>query len=84
MNDVEIYRTQHCPYCDMAERLLDDLDVDYEEIDVTRDPETREQLAERTGMETVPQIFIGGEPIGGFDELRALNESGELQELLEE
>lgn len=82
MADVKIYRTSYCPYCDMAERMFREMDVDFEEIDVTNDPETRKELAEKTGMRTVPQIFIDGESIGGFDEARAMRASGELEEIL--
>lgn len=82
MPDVTIYRTAYCPYCDMAEKLFDNLDVDYEEVDVTDDAETREELAERTGKQTVPQIFIGDQSVGGYDDVRELKASGELEELL--
>jgi glutaredoxin 3 len=83
MADVKIYRTDFCPYCDRAERLFDQLGVDFEEIDVTDDPETREELADRTGKKTVPQIFIDGESIGGYDSARELKSEGKLQEMLD-
>lgn len=83
MAEIKIYRTNYCNYCDMAERLLDNLGVDYEEIDVTDAPETREQLVEETGQKTVPQIFIDGESIGGYDELSELHENGQLEEMIE-
>jgi glutaredoxin len=67
----------------MAERLLDNLGVDYEEIDVTNAPEVREQLVEETGQKTVPQIFIDGESIGGYDELNELHQNGQLEEMIE-
>lgn len=82
MADVKIYRTQYCPYCNMAERLFDQLGVDYEEIDVTNDDEMRTKLVERTGMRTVPQIFINGEPVGGYTDVRALQQSGKLDDML--
>lgn len=82
MSDVKIYRTQYCPYCNMAERLFDELGVEYEEIDVTHDDKKRAELVETTGMRTVPQIFIKGEPVGGYTDVRALQESGELAEML--
>jgi len=82
MADVTIYRTNYCPYCDRAERLFEELGVDFEEIDVTDDPDTREKLVERTGEKTVPQIFIDGENIGGYDDARAMKSSGELHEKL--
>ncbi len=84
MADIVIYRTEFCPYCDMAEQLFDDLGVDYEEIDVTTDAETRQKMVEKAGgKKTVPQIFIDGESVGGYDDVRALQKSGELDELLE-
>ena len=83
MADVVIYRTEFCPYCDMAERLFDEMDVDYKEIDVTTDDETREEMVKRAGgKKTVPQIFIDGESVGGFDSVNAMRQSGELDELL--
>lgn len=84
MAEVTIYRTQYCRYCDMAERLLDEMGVDYEEIDVTEDAETRRELAEETGKKTVPQIFIDGTNVGGYDDLRALKSEGRLEEMLSE
>lgn len=83
MADVVIYRTQHCPYCDMAERLFESMGVDFEEIDVTHDTETREELVERTGRKTVPQIFIDDEAVGGFESVQELKKEGKLQEMLE-
>ena len=62
--------------------LLDQRGIAYEEIDVTGDPDGRAWLVKTTGLRTVPQIFIGDDPIGGFDELRALDMSGELQKKL--
>ena len=78
MNNVRVYSTLVCPYCIRAKLLLRDRGIAFEEIDVTRDPEARRWLVETTGRRTVPQIFIGDEPIGGFDELRELDRSGEL------
>lgn len=84
MADVVIYRTQFCPYCDMAERLFDDLGIEYEEIDVTNDAEAREKMVEKAGgKKTVPQIFIDGKSVGGYDSVNAMRQSGELDELLE-
>lgn len=82
MADVIIYRTTYCPYCNMAERLFDDMGVEYDEIDVTHDHEARTRLVEQTGMRTVPQIFIRGEPVGGYTDVRALKQSGELEKML--
>lgn len=82
MADIKIYRTTYCHYCNLAQRLLDELGLEYEKIDVTQDAEKREELIEHTGMRTVPQIFINGESVGGFTDLKALHDSGELDELL--
>jgi glutaredoxin 3 len=71
---VEIYTTPWCPYCHAAKRLLDDRGIPFEERDVSGDPELRERIGRRSGRRTVPQIFIDGDPVGGYDELRALDE----------
>jgi glutaredoxin 3 len=80
--EVKVYTTQTCPYCYSAKALLKKRDVPYEEIDVSRDDEKRRWLVEVSKMRTVPQIFIDGKPIGGSDELHALDKSGELEKLL--
>ena len=81
MSEVKIYVTEYCGYCKMAERLLTEMNIEYEEIDVTHDPKQRMDLVERTGKRTVPQIFIRDEAIGGFTELKALKDSGKLAEM---
>lgn len=81
MSDVKIYVTEYCGYCKMAERLLTEMNIEYEEIDVTHDPEQRMALVERTGKRTVPQIFIRDESIGGYTDLKALKDSGKLAEM---
>jgi len=75
---VTVYTTSNCPYCDAAKRLLDKGGVPYEEIVLARDQEGRERVRELTGNVSFPQIVIGGEPIGGYAELRALRQSGQL------
>lgn len=82
MKPVRMYSTMVCPYCVRAKMLLKDRKIPYEEIDVTGDHEKRMWLVKTTGRRTVPQIFIGEESIGGFDELRALDVSGELSKKL--
>ena len=83
MAKVEVYSTTYCPYCVRAKQLLDVKDVDYTEIDVTGDDAARVALVEKSGgRRTVPQIFINGQAIGGYDDLKALEESGELDKLL--
>ena len=78
MKRVVVYSTQVCPYCVRAKALLAARNIPFEEIDVTHDHERRAWLVQATGRRTVPQIFIGDEPIGGFDDLSALDRSGEL------
>jgi glutaredoxin 3 len=78
--EVIIYTTRVCPYCVAAKRLLEQRGIAYQEIDVTADDAKRAWLVETTGRRTVPQIFIAGQPVGGFDELAALDKSGELNE----
>jgi glutaredoxin 3 len=81
--DVTIYTSDYCSYCDRAKGLLAARGVDYEEIYLDRsDREAVARLAEVTGRYTVPQIFIGSTPIGGFDDLHALDRSGALAEML--
>jgi glutaredoxin 3 len=78
MPNVKVYSTLICPYCIRAKLLLNERGIGFEEIDVTGNHEARRWLVAMTGRRTVPQIFIDDEPIGGFDELRALDRSGEL------
>lgn len=80
---VRMYTTQICPYCVRAKMLLKAKGVTFEEIDVSRDHDTRAWLVQATGRRTVPQIFINDEAIGGFDEMRALDLAGELDKKLQ-
>ena len=80
--EVKMYTRRYCGYCSAAQRLLDRKGVSYEEIDCSGDQATRRWLVEATGQTTVPQIFINGESIGGFDELSALERAGRLDPLL--
>lgn len=82
MSKIELYTTSFCPYCVAAKRLLDRQGLEYTEIDMARDPESRAQLAERTGLMTFPQIIIDDEPLGGYDQLKAALDSGRLDGLL--
>ena len=72
------------PTARSAKALLERRGIAYEEINLAKDPDGRAELARRTGMVTFPQIMIGGEPIGGFDELLAADRAGPLAELLAE
>ncbi|MBF6618874.1 MAG: glutaredoxin 3 [Patulibacter sp.] len=80
-SSVTVYTTVACPYCVRAKALLDARGISYEEINLGRDPETRAELAQKTGMMTFPQILVGDQLVGGFDELSAADKSGKLAEL---
>lgn len=83
MARVEIYTTPWCPYCLAAKRLLATKGVAYEETDVSGGSEKRQEMMARAeGRYTVPQIFIDGTPIGGCDELHALDRAGKLDPML--
>jgi glutaredoxin 3 len=82
---VEIYTTEYCPYCIRAKALLRDKGISFEEIDVGGDPDLRATMVERAGgRRTVPEIFINGRIIGGYNELSALEAAGRLDALLSE
>ncbi len=83
MAKVEIYTKSWCGYSAGAKALLDARGVPYTDIDVTADPDTEFAMIERTGAYTVPQIFIDGRGVGGYDELSALDERGQLDSLLD-
>ncbi len=81
---VSMYSTAVCPYCQMAERLLRAKGVAaIDKIRVDLEPARRLEMVEKTGRRTVPQIYIGGTHVGGFDELAALDAAGELDPLLQ-
>jgi len=82
MAQVEIYTTPICPYCLRAKQYLERNGHSFNEIDVSRDPEQRQVMMQRSGGHTVPQIFINDKSIGGCDDLFYLAHSGELEELL--
>jgi glutaredoxin 3 len=76
-----MYSTTWCGYCVRAKALLDRRGLEYEEIVMDDDPAFRQKLLDMTGRWTVPQIFIDGEPIGGYTELWQLERDGQLDEL---
>jgi glutaredoxin 3 len=82
MKPVILYTTEMCPYCRSAKALLEKRGVAYEEINLARDPDGRQKLAEITGMVTFPQIVIDGRSLGGFDQLVEVDRAGRLPELL--
>ncbi|HKT40726.1 MAG TPA: glutaredoxin 3 [Rhodanobacteraceae bacterium] len=83
MADIEIYSTAMCPYCVAAKNLLQSRGLSWRELRIDADANARrEMLARAPGARTVPQIFVNGVHVGGFDQLSAADRSGRLQELL--
>jgi len=83
MSKITIYTTPICPYCVQAKRLLGKKGLAYEEIDVSRDPDLRRIMVQKSGGRlTVPQIFVDGVRIGDCDEIYALDRVGKLDPLL--
>lgn len=81
-NPVLMYATATCPFCTAARNLLRDKGVRWTEIAVDADSGKRDEMIERSGQRTVPQIFIGDEHVGGFDDLDALDQEGALDRML--
>lgn len=83
MSKVTMYCTAVCPYCVRAEQLLHARGVTHiEKIRVDLQPELREVMTQQTGRRTVPQIYIGEQHVGGYDDLAALDRNGELVKLI--
>ena len=80
--EITIYSSKFCGYCVAAERLFQNKDLEYKLIKVDEDPSKFEHMVRITGRRTVPQIFIGDHHVGGFDDLSAINQTGELKTLL--
>lgn len=78
MKKVTIYTKGYCPYCKRAVGILKKAGADFEEIDVSGDEATYTKIKAQTGCQTVPQVFIGDEFVGGFDDLNAIKTAGEL------
>jgi len=83
MAGILMYSTAWCPFCIRARELLERKGKNWEEIDVDGSPELRREMRDRSGRNTVPQIWIGERHVGGCDELHALDRSGALDALLE-
>jgi glutaredoxin 3 len=81
--EVVMYATQWCGYCQRARGLLERRGIAFREIDVD-EAEARAEMLTRSGKRSVPQIFIGSRHVGGFEELYALERSGELDQLLKQ
>ena len=82
MKPVTIYTTPICGFCAAAKRLLDQKGVAYDEIDVMRDAEKKQEMMQKAGRHTVPQIFIDGAHVGGCDDLYELERAGKLDPML--
>ena len=80
--DVLVYTTDPCSFCSRVKQLLDARGVEYTEINLARDAAGRTELVQKTGMMSFPQVIIGGELVGGFQETLAADQSGRLHELL--
>lgn len=75
---IELYTWSYCPFCQNAKKLLDEKGYDYEETVLDDNEDRRKELKEETGQGTVPYVFIDGELIGGYDDLKAMDEEGKL------
>jgi glutaredoxin 3 len=82
MGDITVYTTEPCGFCIQAKALLRKRGLDYVEINLSKDPAGRSELALRTGMMTFPQVVVADRLIGGFVELYAADRNGELTDLL--
>lgn len=82
MSKVVLYTKNYCPYCKRALELLKSKGVEYTNVDVTNDDKTFAAIEAKTGWDSVPQIFIDDEFIGGCDDMHALDRKGELDKKL--
>jgi glutaredoxin 3 len=82
MPKITVYTTEPCSFCVSVKQLLAQRELEYEEINLSKDPEGRAELLARTGMMSFPQVIVGEELIGGFQETLAADRSGKLAELL--
>ena len=82
MKNITVYMGPMCSYCDAAKRLLNKKNIPFKEINIAlEEGKMEEMLKKSNGMKTIPQIFIEDYHIGGYDELRALENKGELDKL---
>ena len=82
VNPVVMYTTDWCPYCSRARRLFETKGVAFTDIDVDTTEGARAEMQKRSGCTSVPQIFIGARHLGGYDDVKALDDRGELDPLL--
>lgn len=81
MAEITVYTTEPCSYCSRVKQLLSARGYAYAEINLAKDPEGRAALAARTGMMTFPQVLVGDEVVGGFDQTVAADRAGRLASL---
>lgn len=81
---ITVYYAPFCPYCGWARQLLESKNVEFTMINVNDSPETRQEMELRSGRTSVPQIFIGDTHVGGYDDMAALDNRGELDPLIME
>jgi len=84
MKTIKVYTKDYCPYCDRAKNLLKNKGLAFEVIDVENDEKLFEELKAKTGLRTVPQIFVGDQLIGGFTDLKAMDDAGQFDPLVQE
>jgi glutaredoxin 3 len=82
MAKVTIYTRPFCGYCARALAVLERKGADFEEIEAGMDPNLRQEMMNRSGRTTFPQIFVGDRHIGGCDDMLALDRDGKLDDLL--
>jgi glutaredoxin 3 len=82
MSEITVYSTEPCSFCARVKGMLQARGVEFSEVNLSKDPQGRVELASRTGMMTFPQVLIDGELFGGFAEVQAAIENGRLDELL--
>ena len=84
MKTIKVYTKDYCPYCDRAKNLLKNKGLAFEVIDVENDEKLFEELKAKTGLRTVPQIFVGDQLICGFTDLKAMDDAGQFDPLVQE
>jgi glutaredoxin 3 len=82
MSKVTVYTTDPCSFCVRVKALLKSRDVEFDEVNLSKDPAGRVELARRTGMMSFPQVLVGERVVGGYSEVQKAADNGELDELL--
>ena len=82
MSKVTVYTTDPCSFCVRVKALLKSRDVEFDEVNLAKDPAGRVALAKRTGMMSFPQVLVGERVVGGYSEVQKAADNGELDELL--